>query len=331
MRKFIQLLFVLLPLAVFGNVAQPGIWGSGGMGNYTLLFPEDSSGFGKVQMVRESIAIQLYPGYAAVYGRYWMHNTSDDTISMSVGYPINSYFDAQNNNNMLSVQFDSIFGLMPLQDGQPLMLQPMHTNGAETKNWITWRNTFAPHDTSRVEVYFLVNTNDASISKGYNKDHYNGFTYLLETGSVWKQPIVNGEILIEMMPPLHLGDVEGLMPKDGWRVIQGRQILYRTFKDLSPTYNDNIVLTYGGRQKEFDFTKVVENRGALFNNLPVLALTVRENTQFKDISYDDPFKVDSKQADTMAGLMGALMLVALVVLLGVPLIIAVRYFKKKRK
>lgn len=60
------LFFALLCMApvLLANVAQPGIWQAGGAGAFTPLFAEDSSAFRQVQMVREQVDIQLYPGFS---------------------------------------------------------------------------------------------------------------------------------------------------------------------------------------------------------------------------------------------------------------------------
>ena len=52
---------------------------------------------------------------------------------------------------------------------------------------------FLPEEIKKVEVFFIVSTNGGGIRKGYSLEHYNAFLYLLESGSVWKNPIEKGD------------------------------------------------------------------------------------------------------------------------------------------
>lgn len=88
--------FILLMLC--SNAAQPGVWNAGG-GGFNLLFPEDSSAFRKIQMQREAIAIQLYPGFGVVKGTYHMRNSTADTIKIKVGYPVQGVYYGQQRKN----------------------------------------------------------------------------------------------------------------------------------------------------------------------------------------------------------------------------------------
>ena len=94
MKKIIQItLLLLLPFLAFSNAAQPGFWNAGGTGNFSLLYPEDSASYQKIQMVKELVAIQLYRGYAVVKGQYWMYNDTEEEVNIKVGYPLNAHFD----------------------------------------------------------------------------------------------------------------------------------------------------------------------------------------------------------------------------------------------
>lgn len=60
MKKITQLLaFLGLMMLLCSNVSQPGVYNSGGMA-FTMLFPEDSLAYKKVQMQEEKIYMQLY-------------------------------------------------------------------------------------------------------------------------------------------------------------------------------------------------------------------------------------------------------------------------------
>ena len=174
-------------LCVLSNAAQPGVWNAGG-GGYHLLYPEDSLSFKKIQMQSESISMQLYPGFAVVKGQYQMYNTTEDTIKVKVGYPVNGIYSGNAEGNLNQVTFDGLYKLMALQNKKPLQIieKPItdtqkNIQTFKNDNWYVWENTFLPNTTTELEVYFMVNTNNASIHKGYQKDWYNAFVYLLES------------------------------------------------------------------------------------------------------------------------------------------------------
>lgn len=74
------LILLFSPFFLLANIAQPGIYNAGGNGVFSPVFPQDSAAFQKIQMVREEVYVQVYPGFAVVKGCYWMYNTTDETI-----------------------------------------------------------------------------------------------------------------------------------------------------------------------------------------------------------------------------------------------------------
>ena len=77
-------------------------------------------------------------------------------------------------------------------------------------NWIVWQMFFAPRESQTIEVYFIVNTNDAKVRSGYNLEYRNAFIYLLESGSVWHQPIEKGNFYMQLKDGLKLKNLQGL-------------------------------------------------------------------------------------------------------------------------
>lgn len=94
-HKFLVTALFLIVIAtsqkLFANAAQPGIWNAGGT-VFTMLYPEDSLTFKKVQMVEEKIYIQLYKGYAVVKGNYLFKNTTNEKLNFKMGYPVNGIY-----------------------------------------------------------------------------------------------------------------------------------------------------------------------------------------------------------------------------------------------
>ena len=216
MKQKFQIYFVLLcccwlviPNTLWGNVAQPGIWNAGGT-VYTMLYPDDVSTFKKIQMQQERIFIQLYPGFAVVKGTYVFKNTTNEYLQFKMGYPINGIYSG-GENNLNQIVLDSLSQFKIKAKNKWLTLEKerhleINTNAqnidAFSDNWKVWCMQFAPNEIQKVEVYFIVNTNEARIRKGYDVEKKNAFIYLLESGSVWKNNIEKGEFYIQLDLPM---------------------------------------------------------------------------------------------------------------------------------
>src|SRR5690606_30316289 len=87
----IFIITLVLPQNLFANASQPGIWNAGGT-VFTMLYPEDSLTFKKIQMQEERIYIQLYRGYAVVKGIYLFRNTTQEALNFKMGYPVNCIY-----------------------------------------------------------------------------------------------------------------------------------------------------------------------------------------------------------------------------------------------
>ena len=277
MYKLIFIILFSFPIHILGNAAQPGFWGAGGTGTFSLLFPEDSLQYKKIQMVKENISVQLYRGYAVVRGKYWMYNATSESVTIKVGYPLNSSFNSETefSHHLTEIRFDSLYGLKAYANGEAvnILSEFMNTPGSEweSKNWYVWNNTFASYDTTLITVYFIVNTNNTIIRKGYNKDHNNGFIYLLETGATWKQPIVEGEIRIKLMNGLSLANIKGLSPDSIFVIDSKTGTLLTRFQNLSPTAKNNIIITYTENLDEFNFQNVLNNQNELFSRIDLFS------------------------------------------------------------
>ena len=223
MKKNILLIAVSLITisSLYGNIAQPGIRNAGGSAGISLLFPEDSTGLKKVQMQKEKIDIQLYRGYAVVRGEYWMYNSSNDSVSIKTGYPLNANYNTYKSpSHLTEVSFGEIYGLKVLINDQATVIEQKavasdipaifsYERDGEQAQWYIWDSHFPAQSVTRVIVYFLVNTNESNVLRGYDKEHYNSFIYVLETAASWKLPIKEGQINIQLMDGMDLEKIKG--------------------------------------------------------------------------------------------------------------------------
>lgn len=339
-RRYLALtLLLFLATNAFPNAAQPGFWNAGGTGTFSLLYPEDSAAYQKIQMVRELVTVQLYRGFAVVKGSYWMYNETADTVRIRTGYPLNASYSGESANhyNREEIRFDSLYGLQARVEGLPaaIIATPLEDpeHGYGTENWYVWTTDFPPGDTTYIEVYFVVNTNDTQIIQGYDREHHNGFIYLLETGSTWKQPIVEGEVRIQLMEDLAPEEISGVAPDSIFGLSSEGKILLTRFQNLSPTGDNNIVLAYGEKRENFDFSEALSRQSALYEAIDAFAATDLESRTFTSITFGDPFEVGSSVGSYAVGflMMAAIFGGPILLLIGVILAVVVIYRMIRRR
>ncbi len=290
------LMAVLFSQKVFANAAQPGIWNAGGT-VFTMLYPEDSATFKKVQMQQERIYIQLYKGFAVVKGTYLFRNTTDEALNFKMGYPVNGIYsggDAELN----QVTLDSLSQFKIRAKNKWLLLQEKPNREydniiAFSDNWKVWEMSFAPNESQTVEVYFIVNTNEAGVRSGYNKKRKNAFIYLLESGSVWHQPIEKGNFYVQLMDGLTPKDVQGLSSGFSFRYNEIHQLYSGTKTNFSPTPKDNLVATYYERNEHFVFDNALVQTENLFAKIDELSRMSLETLTYTKVAIGDPCEVET--------------------------------------
>lgn len=332
MKRFIQCTFVfLLAVPVFGNTAQPGFWGAGGTGTFSLLYPEDSSEYQKIQMVDELVTIKLFDGFAVVKGTYYMYNTTPDSVFIKAGYPINSIFESEIHHDRADIKFDELFQLRTTINNVPVRVLKDSIADSEysyqKENWYVWQNKFAPKDTTVIEVCFLVNTK-SSVLMGYARDQVNGFIYLLECGSTWKQPIVHGRIQVLLDKSINLEDIKGTYPDTIFSWNEESRLLYFEFDNLSPTPNNNIIISHELKNDDFDFSGVVADADLYFDELVAF-----ERSPLVHVGdpkrFGDPFHADGSFWSPFT-IIAIVFFGSLAILIGL-IIVLVKAFTKKRK
>ena len=332
-------LLSLLPLLLFANAAQPGIRNAGGMGSFTLLFPEDSLAYQKIQMQKEKISIQLYKGFAVVKGEYWMYNEGSEDITMQSGYPIQAAYNTEKNGYKLTeIHFDTLYQLLVNIDGQIVKTQATnyepennrinHYNNYETDSkWHTWETVYKANGITKIEVYFILETNNGNIAEGYDRQRYNSFIYVLETGATWKPPIGEGTINIALMDGLTSKDIQGISPNAVFKIDKEKDILCYSFKDLKPTNEDNIAITYHERNEDFNFKEIVEKSEIYFKKINDFS-NKDIDTNLTDIVFDSPFDIPDTTAKVLGGIFfGGIALV--VVVFSLIIYFIVRLVRKK--
>ena len=299
-HKFLVTVYFLIAIALsqktFANASQPGIWNAGGT-VYTMLYPEDSLTFKKVQMQQERIYIQLYKGYAVVKGEYIFKNTTSEKLNFKMGYPVNGIYSG-GSVDLNQVQIDSLnsFKIKVNNSWLPLVEEPNKEYGkinSFSDNWKVWQMDFLPDETKTVQVYFIVNTNNGTVSKSYNRERKNAFIYLLESGSVWKNPIEKGSFYVQLMDGLIPENINGISQGFGFRYNETYQLYAGAKTNFSPTPKDNLVVTYYEHNETFVFDKALVQTENLFSKIDEMSQLPLETLTYTDTKTGDPYEVES--------------------------------------
>lgn len=290
MKKYIYLIGILITTSIFiSNSAQPGVWNAGGSGSFTLLYPEDTIAYKKIQMKSEDIFMQLNKGFATVKGTYNFKNTDTDTLKIKVGYPVNNVFENIDfHHEVNEVRVDGLYKIKGLVNGNeiPIYKKP----NSENDNWYVWEIAFPPKEITQFTVYFLVNTNNAKITEGYNSDKKNAFIYLIETGSIWKSPIEKGNFYTQLKEGVSIENTKASSPTS-LLFDKENNILKFSLLDYGKKPDPNFVITYGETLENFDFESITKNSDAYFLEINNFSKQDFNGFKFDTINLPSPYKV----------------------------------------
>lgn len=336
------LITITLAQKTFANAAQPGIWNAGGT-VYTMLYPEDANTFKKIQMQQERIFIQLYKGFAVVKGTYVFKNTTNEHLQFKMGYPINGiYSGGENDLNQIILDSLSRFKinannrwLTLEQENHPEINTNTQNINAFSDNWKVWQMQFAPNEIQKVEVYFIVNTNEARIRKGYNIEKRNAFIYLLESGSVWKNNIEKGEFYIQLMDGLTPKEVQGISAGFDFKFNAQYKIFAGKKTNFAPTPKDNLIINYSEFNEKFSFENVIKQTHELFVKIDQLSQLSFESLTYSTIELGNPYEVESTIEGTLPGLLTLFVIFAPFIIgflgIGIAVWVIVKWIRLKKK
>lgn len=329
MKKYIYIFSIIICSSLLvSNSAQPGVWNAGGSGSFKLLYPEDSIAYKKIQMKSEDIFIQLYKGFAVVKGVYHFKNTSKDTLKIKVGYPINNVFENVSHNQYANnVTVDGLYKIKGFINEKEATLYKKHNQ--ENNNWYVWEISFPPNEITDFSVYFIVNTNNAKIIKGYNSDKKNAFIYLIETGSLWKSPIEKGNFYTQLKKEISIKNIKASSPTNLF-FDKENSILKFSLSDYGKTPDPNFVVTYGETINGFNFKKITLKSDAYFKEIDLFSATNFDTLSFKEIKIKSAYEVNGV-SNTIVGFVFYLTIYGIPILLGILIFIILRFLFKKVK
>src|SRR5690606_12659430 len=234
--------------------------------------------------------------YAVVKGTYLFRNTNEQ-LDFKMGYPINGIYSG-GSVDLNQVQIDQLnpFKIKANDNWLTLVGQRNGEYGNLSSfgnNWKVWQMDFLPEETKTVQVYFIVNTNNATVSKGYNSERKNAFIYLLESGSVWKCPIEKGSFYVQLMDGLTAEHVQGISTGFGFEFNPAQRIFAGMKANFSPTPKDNLVVTYYEHNETLLFETLITQADRLFAKIDELSLLPLANFAYTEVEIGDPYAVGS--------------------------------------
>lgn len=313
---------------LISNSAQPGVWNAGGSGTFTLLYPEDTIAYKKIQMKSENIFMQLYKGFAAVKGNYYFKNTTKDTLKIKVGYPVNNVFENISHNQYANhVTVDGLYKIKGFINGKEADIYKKPNT--QNNNWYVWEIAFPPSKITSFTVYFLVNTNNAKITEGYNSENKNAFIYLIETGSLWKSPIENGNFYTQFKDDISMENAKASAPTKLF-FDKNKTTLKFSLSNYGKTPDPNFVITYSEKIENFDFKEITKNSDAYFKEIDRFSKEDFNSFTFNETTMPSAYKVDGI-SNNVIGAIFYLTVYGVPILLGILSLIILRFLYKKFK
>ena len=337
MKKIRNKLIVVIGIGIvvftlLSNATQPGIWNAGGSGSFKLLFEEDSTAYKKIQMQSEAIYIQLYKGFAVVKGEYNFINSTEDSITIKVGYPINNVFPPTAfKNNLNEVVFDDLYKIKGSINKTeiPLLLSP----NAKNENWYVWELTFPPKEIIKFTVHFLVNTNNSKTVKGYTNDYKNAFIYLIETGSLWKSPIEKGDFYVQFMDEISIENCKVSAPATP-KINLKQNIVYFQLTNYGLEPDDNLIITYTKKDPVFNFNTIVNASEKYFLSIDSFSNS-NLKIPFETFTFKNPYQPESTWGNFFEFIITSILFILhnliYILLLFTLIILLIIYRNKKKK
>ncbi|WP_435414499.1 hypothetical protein [Polaribacter aestuariivivens] len=332
MKNF-RYLIILFFVSIFllSNSAQPGVWNAGGSGSFTLLYPEDTIAYKKIQMKSENIYMQLYEGFATVKGDYYFNNTAKDTLKIKVGYPVNNVFEnVKFHHKVNEVRVDGLYKVKGLTNEKELKIY--EKPNSKNENWYVWEVVFPPKEITKFTVYFLVNTNNAKITQGYNADKKNAFIYLIETGSLWKSPIEKGNFYAQLKNNISIKNCKTSAPTNLF-FNDKNNILKFEMENYGKKPDENFVVSYSETLSNFNFNKITQKSDFYFSEIEQFSKNNFNQLNFSEIKTNNVYDVGGVENATIdfifyAAIYGVPLFIAFIIIF-ILVIIYKNYQKKK--
>ena len=338
MIKFFRLaLIFFLFSTASAQTDLPGILNAGVVGQLYPLLPADSIHFGKVKMQKELILVNLYPGFAVVKAEYRFMNTTDESIRMMIGFPVQGHYPQRIVEN---VHFADLFNFRAVSNSLPVktirvkdtvIIQPAGipapgTASSVITTWEAWEQDFPSRNQTIITVYFITQHNLSRYIKGKESRDGNAFGFMLEAGNAWGGNIGIGQVLIKLNEKLTLLNVYGILPDK--QLVGDMQHLQYSFFDQKSNLEKNLLVWYEGAPPDYKFDKkVLPSTDTLYQIMDNFPLSEFNNPDFRILSRKD-FSL-AKSGMTLPGILYFLMFFMPWIILAVLIVYLLKGKKEK--
>lgn len=325
-KKIISAFFTLTTLFVSfdanANISLPGFKNVGTGRTFLPFYENERKLADKIQMKNEIIKVNLYKGFAVVKGEYEMQNLSDREIKIKVGYPDNGIFISEPVHYVNYNEIDNLKVEIDNKNTDFKVLENKTKNEYYPDKWYVWQTNFPAKKTTKIIVYYMIDTHLAHLQKGYDNEKSSGFAYILESGKLWADKIGKGIVYIKLEEGLVYNDILGITPNK-FKYDKTNNSVFYEFFNLEPDEKDNIVLRYQNRTEKFDYQSIKSDYKKYYSDIDKTELSIDKNN-LKDADKTD-FTVFPYM---MSFIVGLLSFVLLIVVLFVYLI--VKFIRERR-
>jgi hypothetical protein len=199
---------------------------------------------------------------------------------------------------------------------------------SDNDNWYVWEITFPPKQLLNFTVHFIVNTNNAQILQGYNKESKNGFIYLIETGSIWKSPIETGNFYAQLKDDINLANIKGIAPSQLY-FNPSNNTLHFKLANYGVQPDDNFILIYNNKIDDFNFEEIITKSNYLFEEIDDFS-TKKTTIGYSEISLKNPYEVKGAGNFIIAGIYYFIFF-GIPILVGIILILIIYKLLKRRR
>lgn len=194
------------------------------------------------------VYVRLYRGYAVVKEDYTINNTTQHTLKIKMGIPLNGYFHSDVIDTVffrswshpeLSINGKRITQIQK-QRNHSIHIPKLNLN---EQQWDTWNYSFPP-DTSHLITHYIVDTHGAHIRDGFDIEYSDGFTYLFSPLQQWNKRIPQIRILFKVVKTsVRMKWIDGILPAGRFK-LRDHTFIY-DMKDVNPDTLSNIIFRYG--------------------------------------------------------------------------------------
>jgi hypothetical protein len=316
MKNWIVLaFFCLISVVTSAKTELPGIRNAGAGGQFYPYLPADSIHFGKINIQKQLIMVNLYAGFAVIKGEYSFINNSDHSIQIQIGYPVKGNYPQRIVENVF---YNDLYNFRAKANGIPVKpyllpdsgrISPVRISGNDSSanlvsKWYVWQQEFPAGAVTTLTVYFITQNNLARFKKGNESRDANALGFFLESGKAWGGKIEAGQILVKMNDKLSLIEIQGILPDN---ILKGdlHHLEYK-FSNLVPEASNNLLIWYDGAAPDFKFDKkVLPSTDTLYQIMDAFPLQEFNDPLFKIISRKN-FSV-AKSGLTISGVIYFLM------------------------